>query len=123
MQIKCFFESQKQAIQQNKSDFAKLDENCKKIQAQVTDVKKKVQAFSGNIIAAVVAKKEEIFNEVENQAKEALERLGNGKSEIEQQLETMNALVGRTETVLKRNSIAELIQFNKLLNTFSPINY
>ena len=86
-------------------------------------MKKKVQAFSGNIIAAVVAKKEEIFNEVENQAKEALERLGNGKSEIEQQLETMNALVGRTETVLKRNSIAELIQFNKLLNTFSPINY
>ena len=77
-----------------------------------------MQAFSDNIIAAVVAKKKELFNEVENQAIEALERLGNGKSEIE--LETMNASVGRTETVLKRNSSAELIQFNKLLNTFSP---
>ena len=80
-----------QAIQQKKSDIAKLDENCNKIQVQVTDVKWKVQAFSDNMIAAAVAKKEEIFNEVENQVKEALERLGIGKSEIEQQLETMNA--------------------------------
>ena len=83
-------------------------------------MKCKVQAFFDNMIAAAVAKKEEIFNEVENQAKEALERLGIGKNEIEQQLETMNASVGRAETVLKRNSSAELIQFNKSLNTFSP---
>ena len=120
LQIKCYVEYQKQTIQQKKSDIAKLDENCNKIQAQVADVKRKAQAFSDHIIAAVVTKKEEIFNEVENQMKEALERLGIGKSEIEQQLETMNASVGRTETVLKRNSSVELIQFNKSLHHVPP---
>ena len=90
-QMKCYVESQKQTIQQKKSDIAKLDENCNKIQVQITDVKWKVQAFSDMPFAAAVAKKEEIFNEVENQAKEAFERLGIGKSEMEQQLETMNA--------------------------------
>ena len=120
LQIKCYFESRKQAIRRKESDIAKLDENCNKIQAQVTDVKRKVQAFSDNIITAVAAKKEEIFNEVENQAKEALERLGTGKSEFKQQLETMNGSVGRTEAVLKRNSSVELIQFNKSLHTFPP---
>ena len=120
LEIKCHVESQKQAIQQKKNDIAKLDEKCHKIQLQVADVKRKVQAFSDNIIAAVVAKKEEIFNEVENQGKKALQRLGIGKSENEQQLKAMNASVARTETVLKRNSSVELIQFNKSVHTFPP---
>ena len=116
LRLKGFVESQKKSIQQKKKDIAKIDENCHKIQVQVGNVKRNVQAFSDKIIAAVVAKKEEIFIEVENQAKETLQRQGIQKIEIEQQLKTMNASVGRTETVLKRNSSAELIQCNKSLN-------
>ena len=75
-------------------------------------MKRDVEAFSDKIIAAVVAKKEEIFIEVENQAKETLQRQGIQKNEIEQQLKTMNAPVGRTETILKRNGSAGVDKTN-----------
>lgn len=116
LRIKGFVESQKKAIQQKKNDIDKIDRKCHKIRVQVGKVKRDVEAFSDKIIAAVVAKKEEIFFEVENQAKETLQRQGIQKSEIEQQLKTMNASVGRTETVLKRNSSAEVIECNQSLN-------
>ena len=119
LRLKGFVESQKKSIQQKKKDIAKIHENCRKIQVQVTNVKRDVQAFSDKIIAAVVAKMEEMFVEVENQAEETLQHQGIQKSEIEQQLKTMNTSVGRTETVLKRNSSAELIQCNKSLNNVS----
>ena len=82
---------------------------------QVGHVKRDVQAFSDKIIAAVIAKKEEIFFEVEHKAKETLQRQAIRKSEIEEQLKTIQASVGRTETVLKRNSSPELIECNKSL--------
>jgi len=118
LRLKGFVESQKKSVQQKKNDIAKIDENCHKIHAEIYVVKGDVQMFSDKIIAAIIAKKKEIFIEVENQAKETLQRQGIQKSEIEQQLKTINASVGRTETVLKRNSSAELIQCNKSLNDF-----
>ena len=116
LQMKRFVESQKQTMQQKKNDIAKLDENCNIIQVQVANVKRNVQAFVDNINAIVEAKKEEIFNEVESQAKETLGSLGIEKREIEQQLKTIKTSVGRTETVLNRNSSPELVDFNKSLH-------
>ena len=116
LRLKGFVESQKKSIQQKKNDIAKIGDNCHKIQVQVGNVKRDVQAFSDKIIAAVIAKMEEIFIEVETQAEGTLHRQGIQKSEIEQQLKTIETSVGRTETVLKRNSSAELIQCNKSLN-------
>ena len=116
LRLKGFVKLQKKSIQQKKNDIAKIDDNCHNIQVQVGNVKRDVQAFSDKIIAAVIAKKEEIFIEVENQAKETLQRQGIQKSEIEQKLKTIKASIARPETVLKRNNSAELIQCNKSLN-------
>ena len=118
LRLKDFIKSQKKSIQQKKKDIAKIDDYCHEIQVEVGNVKRDVQAFSDKVIAAVDAKKEEIFIEVENQAKETLQRHGIQKNEIEQQLKTIKASVERTETVLKRNSSAELIQCNKSLHNF-----
>ena len=118
LQLRSVVESQRKAIQQKKNEIAKIDNNCHEIQVQVSNLKRDVQAFSDKIIAAVIAKMEEIFFEVENQAKEKLQRQAIQKGEIEQQLKTIQASVGRTETVLKRNSSAELIQWNKSLTNF-----
>ena len=118
LRLTSFVASQKKSIQQKKNEIAKIDENCHKIHTRVDNVKRDVQEFSDKIIAAVIAKKEEIFIEVENQAKETLQRQGIQKSEIEQQLKTSNSSVGRTETILKRNNNAELIECDKSLNEF-----
>lgn len=116
LRLKGFVEFQKKSIQQKNNDIAKIDDYCHKIQVEVGNVKRIVKAFSDKIIAAVVAKKKEIFIEVENQAKETLQRQGIQKNEIEQQLKTIKAWVERTETVLKRNSSAELNQYDKSFN-------
>ncbi|XP_078364721.1 E3 ubiquitin-protein ligase TRIM71-like [Oculina patagonica] len=117
LQMKRFVESQNQKMQQKKNNIAKLDENCDKIKVQVASVKRNAQTFVDNITSVVEAKKEEIFNEVENQGKETLQCLGIQKNKVEQQLKSIKTSVGRTETVLKRNSSAELIQFSKSLHT------
>ena len=49
-------------------------------------MKTEVQQFVDNIYAAIEAKKMEIFDDVENQVKESLQRLGMQKQEIEQQV-------------------------------------
>ena len=119
LRLKGFVESQKKSMQQKKIDIAKIDDNCHKIQVEVDNVKRDVQTFSDKIIAALIAKKEELVIEVENEAKENLQRQGIQKNEIEQQLKAINASVERTVTVLKRNSSAELIQCNKSMNNLS----
>lgn len=91
LRLKGFVEFQKKSIQQKNNDIAKIDDYCHKIQVEVGNVKRIVKAFSDKIIAAVVAKKKEIFIEVENQAKETLQRQGIQKNEIEQQLKTIKA--------------------------------
>ena len=118
LQLRSVVESQRKAIQQKKDDIAKIDNNCHEIQVQVSNLKRDVQAFSDKIIAAAIAKMEEIFFEVENQAKEKLQRQTIQKSRIEEQLKTIQASVGRTKTVLKRNSSAELSECNKSLTNF-----
>ena len=117
LQIKRFVEMQKRAMQQKEKEIARLDENCDKIRVQVADVKRNVQAFVDNITAVVEAKKKEIFDGVENKAKESLQRLGTQKNGIKQQLKTTSTSVGDTETVLKRSSSAELIQFKQSVYT------
>ena len=66
LRLKGFVESQNKSIQQRKNDITKIDDNYHKIQVHVGNVKRDVQAFSEKIIAAVFAKKEEIFIEVGN---------------------------------------------------------
>ena len=60
MRLKGFVESQKKSIQQKKNEIVKIHDNCHKIQVQVGNVKRDVQAFSDKIMAAVIARKEEI---------------------------------------------------------------
>ena len=110
-------ESQKEKARQMRNQIFQIDHNCANIQGKVADVKRSVQTFVDNIFAVIETKKQEIINEVENQGKQSLQRLGIQRSGIEQQAQTIETGIEETETVLKRNTIADIVQLDKSLKT------
>jgi len=64
------------------------------------------------MIKVTEAKKQEIFNQVENQAKESLERLRIKQLEIEHELERIETVIENTETLVHRSASAEIVQLD-----------
>ena len=63
---------------------AKLGENCTQVQEDAARVNSEIQQFTDNLIAAIEAKKNKIFDEVEKKAKQCLEQLGDKSQKIEE---------------------------------------
>jgi len=116
LQVKSAIESQKDKVQMKKNEITKIDENCAKIQEHAATVKRRVEQFVETVFQVIDAKKQKIINEVENQAKESLQRLETNKSEIEDEVKMSEATLNKAETFLKRSASAEIMQPNKLLN-------
>ena len=110
LQMSSGIESQKQNVQRKMNKLAELDEQCAKIQAQAASVKTDTQAFADKIFAIVEANKLDIFQAVDNQAKESVERLEKQKQEIQDQIKVQEAGIENTETLLKRSTSAEIVQ-------------
>ena len=116
LQVKSAIESQREKLQIKKNEITKLDEKYVKIQEQAAIVKRKVKKFAEKIFQVIEAKKQEIINEVENQAKESLQRLETKQCEIEDDVNMTEATLEKAETLLKRSASAEIMQPNKFLN-------
>ena len=118
LQVKSVIESQKQKVQQKRDKITRIDESCIQIQERAATVKRDAQKFAEKMIRVIEAKKQEICNKAERQAAMSLQRLGIQKREIEHQVKITETAVEQTETLLKRSTNAEIVQFNtKSLNT------
>ena len=112
LHIKAAIESQKQIALQKKEEISRIQGNCENIQAQVECVKTDTQMFVDNLIAAMEAKKQEIFNDVEKKAKETLKLLGTQRHEVESQLVAIEAEIEKAEHILKRRTNAEITKLD-----------
>ena len=83
-------------------------------------MKRSIQQFVGETVTAMEAKKQEIFNEVENQGKQSLQQLGLQKIDLEHEAEMIDTAVEKTETLLNRNTTAEIVNLDRSLNTIFP---
>ena len=72
IQLKAMIDAQREQVRMKKNEITKLDENCEKSQQHAANVETSVQQFADEMIAVIEAKKQEIINEVKNQAKESL---------------------------------------------------
>ena len=121
LQMKSAIESRKQNVQRKMIKIAELDEQCTKIQAQAVRVKTNAQTFVDKIFATVEANKLDIFQAVDNQAKESVEHLEKQKQEIQDQIKVEETGIEKTETLLKRSTIAEIVQCESdLLSSIPP---
>ena len=119
LQMKSAIESQKENVLRKMIKTAELDEQCAKIKVQAVRVKTNAQMFADKINAIVEANKLDIFQAVDNQAKESVERLEKQKQEIQDQIKVKETGIEKTETLLKRSTIAEIVQCD-LLSSISP---
>ena len=116
LRVKAAIESQQRRAQKKMTKIAELDEKCVKVQEQAARVKSDVQQFVDSIFAVIEAKRMKIFDDVENNAKESLERLGMQRQEIEQQVKIHETTIEKSKTLLKRTTSAQVMQPNEFLD-------
>ena len=115
--IDAVIKSLKEKTQEKRNELSKLDQNSIEVQVQIADVKSQAQATADQLIAIIEARKQDIFNAVDNQAKETLDRLALKKGEVENQVKMIESAIEETETILRRSSSAEILAFNETFDT------
>jgi len=115
--IDSVIKSLKEKAQEKRSELSELDENSIEVQVRIADVKSQAQATADQLIAIIEARKQDIFNTVDNQAKETLDRLALKKGEVENQVKMIESAIEETETILRRSSSAEILGFNETFDT------
>ncbi|XP_022793467.1 E3 ubiquitin-protein ligase TRIM71-like [Stylophora pistillata] len=119
-QVMSAIDSKKKKAQKMRNKISKLDESCDKIQTRLARVKRSAQQFAESIIVVIEAKKQEIFHEADHQAHQSLESLRIRRNEIENKVKTIETAVGKTETLIKRSTNAELAQLDESQDTSLP---
>ncbi|XP_029194580.2 E3 ubiquitin-protein ligase TRIM71-like [Acropora millepora] len=109
-------EVKKRKAQNKVTRIAKLGENCIQVQEEAGRIKSDIQQFTDNLIAAIEAKKNDIFDELEMKAKQCLERLGEKKQEIEEEVKRDQTAIEKSDMILKRSTSAQIMQPNDLLD-------
>ena len=116
LRVKSAIESQRKRAQTKRSEITRLDESLGEVEEQAARVKRNVQEYADSIIAAIEAKKLEIFDDVERRTKASLRKIGKQKEEIEEQARKYESEIEDSETLLRRSTSAQLMQPNELLN-------
>ena len=116
LQVKSVIDSKKKQVQQQKTEITIISQACIKIQEQAAAVKSNIQKFAEAVMHVIEAKKQEICNEVENQATESIQRLVTQKREIEHQVQMNETVIEQAETLLERSASAEIVQLDKSLD-------
>ncbi|XP_068671282.1 tripartite motif-containing protein 2-like [Montipora foliosa] len=109
-------EFKKREAQNKVTRIAKLDENCTQVQEEPARIKSDIQKFTNNLIAAIEAKMNEIFQEVEMKAKQCLERLREKRREIEGEMKKDQTVIEESNIILKRSTSAQIMQPNDFLD-------
>ena len=116
LRINRAIESKKGEAQKKVTRIADLGENCSQVQEDAARVKSEVQQFTDILIAAIEAKKNKIFDEVEKKAKQRLERLADKSQEIEEKMKRDQTAIEKCDKMLKRSTNAQIMQPNEFLD-------
>ena len=118
LQIVSRIKSLKDIEQEKRNQVEKIEQDSIEVQVQVADVKGKAQTSAEQLIAIIEAKKQDIFNAVDNQAHDSLKGLALKKDQIEDELKKIQSAIKRTETLLEQSSSAEILGLSKTFDTF-----
>ena len=117
-QINYMIISLKDKVLEKRKEVEQFNQKRIEVQAQVADVKSQVQTNVDQMTAIIEARKQDVFDAVDNQAKKSLETLSQKKGEAENQVKIIESAIEQTEALMKRNLNAEIFGFNE---TFDEI--
>ena len=116
--INSIIKSLKDKVLEKRKEVEQFNQKSMEVQAKVADVKSQVQTNVDQMIAIIEARKQNVFDAVDNQAKKSLETLSQKKGEAENQVKIIESAIEQTESLMKRNFSTEILGFNE---TFDKI--
>ena len=116
--INSMIKSLKDKVLKKRKEVEQFNQKSMEVQAKVADVKSQVQTNVDQMIAIIEARKQEVYEAVDNQAKKSLETLSQKKGEVKKQVKMIESAIEQTESLVKRNFSTEILGFNE---TFDKI--
>ena len=116
-QINSMIRSLKDKVLEKQKEVEQFNQKSIAFQSKVAEVKSQVQSCVDQIIAIIEARKQDVFDAVDNQATKSLESLSQKKDEVEKQLKIIESAIEQTETLLKRSFSTEILGFSETFDT------
>ena len=116
-QISSMIKSLKDKVLEKQKEVEQFNQKSIAFQTKVTEVKSQVQSCVDQIIAIIEARKQDVFDAVDNQAKKSLESLSQKKDEVEKQVKLIKSAIEQTETLLKRGFSTEILGFSETFDS------
>ena len=110
-------ETQRQNLQAKMNVVWLLKKSKAKLTQQGKDIKRHVQTFTDNLMAAIKARKQNIFAAVENQTKRSIENVTAETTKIENEIKVIQTSLEKAETLLPRSGNSEFLQLKPSLET------
>ncbi|XP_073240242.1 E3 ubiquitin-protein ligase TRIM71-like [Porites lutea] len=116
--INSMIKSLKDKVLEKRKEVEQFNQKSMEVQAKVADVKRQVQTNVDQMTAIIEARKQHVFDAVDNQAKKSIETLSQKKGKVENQVKIIESAIEQTESLMKRNFSTEILGFNE---TFDKI--
>ena len=118
IQINSMITSLKDKMLEKREEVEQFNQKSMEVQAQVADVKSQVQTDADQMIAIIEARKQDVFDAVDDQANKSLETLSQKKGKVKNPVKIIESAIEQTESPMKRNFSTEILGFNE---TFDKI--
>ena len=118
IQINSVITSLKDKMVEKRKEVEQFNQKSLEVQAQVADVKSQVQTNVDQMIAIIEARKQNVFDVVDYEAKISLQSLSQKKDEVENQVKIIESAIEQAESLMKRNFSTEILGFRE---TFDAI--
>ena len=118
IQINSLITSMKDKIEEKRREIRQFNQKSTEVQAKVADVKSQVQTNVEQMIAIIEARKQDVFDAVDDQANKSLETPSQKKCKVENQVKIIESAMEQTESLMKRNFGTEILGFKE---TFDKI--
>ena len=116
-QINSMTQSLIEKAQEKRKELKQLNQKSADIKLQVSDFKSQVQTNVDQVIAIIEARKQDVFDAVDNQAKKSLESLSKKKDEVENQVKLIESAIEQTKALVKRSFSTEILGFSETFDT------
>ena len=117
IEMAAMIQRQRNNLQAKMEIVVQLDEDCAKLIQQEEEVKRDVERFAQRLIERIQGKKQNIIAKVENETKTSIESLTKKKSQIQQEIKTIESSVEKADKCLTRSTNAEVVQLKKSLDS------
>ena len=116
-QINSMTQSLIEKAQEKRKELEQLNQKSTDIKLQVADFKSQVQTNVDQVIAIIEARKQDVFDAVDNQAKKSLESLSQKKDQVANQVKLIESAIKQTKALVKRSFSTEILGFSETFNT------